>query len=1570
MNSFHIPDEGAEGDEVVAIDPHELLDPVEILSKLPKDFYEKCEEPKWKDRKEALDGLQPLVSNPKLAVGDYGELVKQLKKMVQKDSNVVVVAQATQCLTGLANGLKKKFYPYAASCIPVFLEKFKEKKQNVVTALREAIDAVSQTTSMEALQEDVLAALENKNPAVKAETSAFLARSFAICSPAVLTKKLLKGYCASLLKALNDSDATVRENAAQALGTLLKAGGEKLVMPFLTDVDNIKMGKIKEYCDKAEVKAPTSKPKARSRGGEAEATEPAPKSNTNKGPVIKKPTPKASRPSTVPAKAPAKKAPPGAKPISGGAKAESKESVVTEKEMSLEEAEEMCAELLGPQLITEMVDTNWKVRLSALEQFLNVINSSEGSKLPCQALVRILSKKPGLKDNNLQVLKLRFDALKIMAEKCKFTKVSGDCVLVDLIDKLGDPKTGSSASAALNAVAEAITFAYVGMQALTYAFSQKNPKVQADTLTWLSEAIKEFGFLLPAKTVIDSVKQALAATNKGVRDASITLLGTIYLYMGKKVRVFFEDEKPVLLQLIDAEFEKVLILLIWIEVWHNMLYILNLVRSEALDKVASIISSAKFVTANLNDLPSALKARVVDSNRNLAAQALTICKNLAEALGPYCKQHVRSLIPGVLQALGDNKSNIRSAALETLNSWLEHSPMEAFWEGEMMADALKTENPYVRAELLKWIAEKIPDVKKLPKDEVSACIPHLYTCLEDRNPDVRKNAQDAILPFMIHFGFEPMMRATGKLKPTSKATVSALLEKARPNLPVQTQAQPASKGKTGGTRPVSSTSTGEDSGKKPLSAGAKTTKAIKGGKPAVPASARTTRKKEEDVDTSPLLAVSTLKNQRILDEQKLKVLRWNFTTPREEFVDLLRDQMITANFNRSLIAQLLHNDFKFHIKAIEALEADRQNVEAVMANLDLILKWMTLRFFETNPSVILRGLDYLQGVFSSLADHNYHMLDAEANCFIPYLILKASPALIQKSMGDPKDAVRSSVRGIMKTISHIYPSTKIFPHVMEGTKSKNARQRAECLDHMGHMISTCRLTVCQPTPQAALKEIAKQIADRDNSVRNAALNCIVQVYYQEGERVYKLVGNLSDKEMSLLEERLKRASKNAPPVQPKTDVPLSNPGNDLPAVRSASQSRISPHAAQNGVTENHATVTRRSSSAKKGARPISTRFALDLSSDEDAPEKIERPQLMQVELEEEEDHIFLPKRKTLPTSPSKQALSASADAIQAVELVVSQIPSPNLTTSLKAIAQIIEVIKHEQEHQTLKPLVGQLVILMNLKMKLTYESCSSSDSNKEEIMRIFRNLLLLCLTAHPVVSLKSETAVMGDMPLRTIRTVLHSLVKLKSKASLQLIQENPEYSESYLAADTKRYYGAIMKEREKEGDRMMTKIPKSAHEKLTEIFTKIGNKEETKEGLVMLFEFKQQYPETDLSPFLNKSSQFFKRYVEQHLAKIEAERASTTTAPLHSSVPQSCPATDGQAEVGKIDLDRYMRTLQSFRARMGLEPANSMTNSDPSPEDKKQRENFSMDISPSSTENHPPQSSPISSSPGSKPVFF
>lgn len=57
----------------------------------------------------------------------------------------MIVALAGQCVAGLAKGLKKKFAPFSLSFTEVILEKFKEKKTNVVTAMRDAIDAVYQT---------------------------------------------------------------------------------------------------------------------------------------------------------------------------------------------------------------------------------------------------------------------------------------------------------------------------------------------------------------------------------------------------------------------------------------------------------------------------------------------------------------------------------------------------------------------------------------------------------------------------------------------------------------------------------------------------------------------------------------------------------------------------------------------------------------------------------------------------------------------------------------------------------------------------------------------------------------------------------------------------------------------------------------------------------------------------------------------------------------------------------------------------------------------------------------------------------------------------------------------------------------------------------------------------------------------------------------------------------------------------------------------------------------------------------------------------------------------------------
>lgn len=53
------------------------------------------------------------------------------------------------------------------------------------------------------------------------------------------------------------------------------------------------------------------------------------------------------------------------------------------------------------------------------------------------------------------------------------------------------------------------------------------------------------------------------------------------------------------------------------------------------------------------------------------------------------------------------------------------------------------------------------------------------------------------------------------------------------------------------------------------------------------------------------------------------------------------------------------------------------------------------------------------------------------------------------------------------------------------------------------------ISVLGATPTSVLKEVAKQISDKDKSVRNAALNCMVEAYNFLGDKVYKMIGNVS-----------------------------------------------------------------------------------------------------------------------------------------------------------------------------------------------------------------------------------------------------------------------------------------------------------------------------------------------------------------------------------------------------------------------------------------------------------------------------
>jgi hypothetical protein len=50
----------------------------------------------------------------------------------------------------------------------------------------------------------------------------------------------------------------------------------------------------------------------------------------------------------------------------------------------------------------------------------------------------------------------------------------------------------------------------------------------------------------------------------------------------------------------------------------------------------------------------------------------------------------------------------------------------------------------------------------------------------------------------------------------------------------------------------------------------------------------------------------------------LKVLKWNFTTPLDEHIDQLKEQM-NGCFSKAMLENLFSKDFKCHVIALAAL---------------------------------------------------------------------------------------------------------------------------------------------------------------------------------------------------------------------------------------------------------------------------------------------------------------------------------------------------------------------------------------------------------------------------------------------------------------------------------------------------------------------------------------------------------------------------------------------------------------------------------------------------------------------------
>ena len=132
------------------------------------------------------------------------------------------------------------------------------------------------------------------------------------------------------------------------------------------------------------------------------------------------------------------------------------------------------------------------------------------------------------------------------------------------------------------------------------------------------------------------------------------------------------------------------------------------------------------------------------------------------------------------------------------------------------------------------------------------------------------------------------------------------------------------------------------------------------------------------------------------------------------------------------------------------------------------------------------------------------------------------------------------VQQIFQSLPKVYAYSRVFQLVLDhGLKSKVAKTRQLSLDELGGILRRSGMGACHPAKDCPV--IASMISDKDPGVRKSALTTlrfvylslmavsyshefISEVYLLEGEKVWSLVGTMSPKDKTQLEERLRRVA--------------------------------------------------------------------------------------------------------------------------------------------------------------------------------------------------------------------------------------------------------------------------------------------------------------------------------------------------------------------------------------------------------------------------------------------------------------
>ena len=1149
-------------------DAYEFADPESVLDKLEKapaekeqpKFWDAIVSSKWKERLGALSQLRALADHPKLACGEYGELARALKKVVTKDSNVACVGEACAAAGALAKGLRREFRSEARLLLPGMLDKLKDKNAGVLAKNRDALLVFSRRCfSAAEAAEEIGAALAHKVPKVPAQTLGWLAAAadapeFCKASAAAAHKALVP----AMVKCADHKEPDVRAAAIEALAAIGRAGGGwRSIARHVDALDEAKKAKVEEACGVARAETNVAAPK------HAGASRPLATLDANRQTQrLVAASGKSGKPGGAGSREGAAAARPSvgsAGPAGEAAAAPAGDDVDPAPPLSKEEAADRLSSMYGAEVPRQLASGAWKDRLAGMATVAEAIAAMAPAACDAAAehTVRALAATPGFDEKNFQVLGRVFDALASLAAKAPaFSKRDGAHVVAAVAEKLADVKLRGPGAGALTSVCEALGPSFVFAQLRRRADSQKNPKVTSEALLFCAGAVREFGVhACGIPQVIDWCKASLGLTNPACKAAAAKLLGATHAGVGPGLRDFLGELKEAQMKALEVEFarnpfevtEKVTRTVrasgsapssaeassdgvpradVSARVTEKLIGDMGdaswKTRAAAVEAVGGILASAGFrIAPNTGDLMPALGKRFADSNRNLAANALAMAGRAAAAIGPAVaeRRHGHGLAGEMTRQMGDSKPSVRAAAAGALDAWVVAAGLEKTLPvvADKMVELAGKMSGDGKADALAWtLRALVAGDAGDDADALAAAVAAAAVGLADSKAQARAAGGKVMDEVLARVGSKRAMAMSHEMTAPAamKAAAAAHVGKkmagdagapepsSSPTLPVR----PAT-ARVGSVR-ASTTGISSLRASRPGTARggvASSTSSFSAPKEAAPDGAALRRDDDKDA------------RLRKLPKKPVK-----FETLRDDQLKLAEAELKVAfaPYVRSDVHALLFgSSFKAHMSAMEHLEACLEATpELVSGNLDLLLRWVVLRFCEQAPNTqsLLRVLDFTRSLLVVVKEQGERLSEQEAALFLP--------ALVDKS-GHAMEAARERFRKILRLVPGLFPASRAAGYYVRGLDSKNTKTRLEMLDALELLMERHGLEVVERGGSKAMAEVAKLADARDAPTRAAALACLTCAYKVAGEGAWRHIGRVGALVREALEEKFAKTAK-------------------------------------------------------------------------------------------------------------------------------------------------------------------------------------------------------------------------------------------------------------------------------------------------------------------------------------------------------------------------------------------------------------------------------------------------------------